>query len=331
MVNKVSAGIIGMGYALPERKITNEYLEKVVDTTDEWITEKVGVKERYFADGKSFSDLGIEAARDAISDSKIKADDIGLVIAGTTTHDYYAGPFTSTIIKDTIGAIEAAAFDINVACTSFVNGLEMAGAFIGSGKYNNILIVCGEVWTQLPLFFKNRTTAVILGDGVGAVVVSRVECGGLLNSVSKAQLKDSDALVRPYGGSRNPITKEVMEQEKDVVYMDGGRLFNFAVKAFNDRTKEACEGAGIKVDELDIIVSHQANINIIKKGMSNLGLPLDKTHTVIEKYGNTGGGSTIIALSEAVSEGKVKKGDLVGLVQFGSGLASGAVVMRWCY
>ena len=328
----VKIGIKGLGVAFPEKEVTNQDLELKIDTTDEWIYGKTGIKTRYFASSKdSVSKLGFLAAKDALKNSKIDPSEIDLIIVGSNTHDYTTGPFTSTLIKESLCAKNALAIDLNIACAGFVYSLEMAQNYVNSGKYKNILIVNGEVWTKLPYFFEDRTTAVIFGDGAAAAVISPVNENGLIYTTLHTDSQGAFNLYRPNGGGKQMVTKSIIENKKDILIMNGKNIFSYAVDAFQKRVQEVCKKSGISLEEIDFIISHQANINIISKAMSLLNLPMSKTHTTLEKFGNTGGSSAIISLKDACDLGKISKGDNVLVVQFGAGLASGATIMKWAY
>lgn len=326
------AGIIGLGKYLPPKVVTNDDLAKIMDTNDEWITTKTGIKSRRFIDKDkdiALSDICIPAARRAIKDAGLKHEQIDAVIVGAMSHDYPGGILTSNLVKDKIGAKNAFGLDLNTICPGAEYSMEVAGSLISSGKYKYVLVINGEVFSK---YNHTRVTSVIFGDGAGAFVMGPARKGyGIIASYLRSQSKDSDKLAMLGGGSRHLFTPENVKKGYFQIQMDGPVIYKFAVSSFQDGVKGVLKKAGMKISDVDFLISHQANLNIIKDGMKQLGLPMDKTYTNIQKYGNIGGGSVIVALTEAREKGLIKKGDIVLCVAFGAGLAWGAVLMRWCY
>jgi len=322
--------IRGVGYYVPERIVTNHDLSTRIETSDEWIQTKIGIRERRFTrEDEALSDLAYPAALRAIEDAGISPSAIDLIIVGSSTHDYVSGPLTSVIVKHRLGAIQAMTLDINIICAGTNYCMEIASQFLQSGASKQCLIICGETFSKLPNFFANRTSAVIFGDGAGAMVMSHLRSGrGIISKCLGSAFEDAYALYLPLGGSRKPWAKELFDAPESRLFMDGKKVYGFAVKAFVDSVTQACAMAGVAVKELDFVCSHQANQNIITEALGILGLPMSKTHMVLEQYGNIGGGSAMLSYAEAKRLGKVKPGDIVAFVGFGAGLAWGAHIVE---
>ena len=329
--NEVGVGIRGIGYYVPENKITNEDLSKMVDISDEWITKKIGIKERYICnDNQAASDLAIPAAQMAIKNAGISAEDIDLIIMTTLTPDH-SDPMTANLIQHKLGAKNAAAFNMSIGgCPDSIFSIATASQFITSGAYKTVLIVNAEVNSRL-INWQDRTTCVIFGDGAGAVLLQATKKGcGILGFTINNDGSSYDVIHVKAGGSRMPASTEALEKRMNFLSMDGRKVWDFAVKVFPESVKCVLDELKINKDDLGLLVTHQANLNIIKKGMDLLGLPMEKTHTTVQKYGNTTSASVPITLAEACELGKVSPGDYVGLCAFGAGLAWGTVVMKWC-
>jgi len=317
LASELRARITGTGFFVPERVVTNqEIVESGVDTSDEWIWEKIGVKtRRWISDGEQTSDLAAKAGEMALENAGIGADELDAVIVTTILGDRIT-PATACIVQEKIGAKKAAAFDINNACAGFIYGIEVASKLIEGKSFEKILLIGADTPSRL-LQKDRRTTYVIFGDGAGAVVLEKSEKGrGVIGSYLKSDGSGADMIFVP---TEFPFYIE----------MDGKAVKEFAEKAMPDAVNGALKNAGLSLKELDFIVPHQANYNIIKASMDSLGLGMDKTFTNIDKYGNTVGASIPIALHDAVKEGKVKEGSLVALVGFGDGLTWGANIIRW--
>ncbi|PIP68238.1 MAG: 3-oxoacyl-ACP synthase [Candidatus Omnitrophica bacterium CG22_combo_CG10-13_8_21_14_all_43_16] len=322
------AGILGLGCYLPSRKMTNKDLEKLVDTSDEWIMTRTGIKERRIAPKESAaSDLGVEAAKLAIKDARLKPEDIDLIIVATVTGDM-AFPSTSCIIQDKIGAINAAAFDINAACSGFVFGITIAKQFVDSGLYKNILVIGAEKMTSL-VDWTDRSTCVLFGDGSGACIVGKSKDRQIASYFIGCDGSGSNLLRLPAGGSRIPATEDTVKNKLHFLKMEGNEVFKLAVKVMADAANKAITKAGLLCSDINLLIPHQANIRILLAVAKKLGLPEEKIFLNIEKYGNMSSASTAVALAEANKDGRIKKGDNVCLVAFGSGLTYGAVVIKW--
>jgi 3-oxoacyl-[acyl-carrier-protein] synthase-3 len=302
-------------------------MERLVETSDSWIRKKTGIKERRFAPKDwALSDLCIPAARRALASAKISPKKVDLIIVGAWSHDYYGIP-TGNIIKEAIGAKQALAIDLNVICSGTPTTLDVGSKFIRDGTYDTVVVVNGEIFSK---YNHTRLTKVIFGDGAGAAVLRPVkDRTGILNTYLRSQLKDATKLAMLGGGSRYPATIDNINKNLFQVQMDGRAIYKFAIKAFADAVKGVLKNTGYSVEDIDFVISHQANINIIKEGLKNAGIPLKKTYTNIDRYANIGGGSVLVALEEAVHKKLIKCGDLVLLVAFGAGLSWGATLMRW--
>ncbi|OQB16578.1 MAG: 3-oxoacyl-(acyl-carrier-protein) synthase 3 [Candidatus Omnitrophica bacterium ADurb.Bin205] len=321
-------GIIGVGEYLPDRILTNHDLEKMVDTTDEWITTRTGIKERRIAsDNEAVSDLAIKAAREALKDAKLDSKDLDLIILATVTGDM-PFPSTASIVQNALSAEHAAAFDISAACAGFVYALSIAQQFISSGAYKNALVIGAEKLSAVT-DFKDRNTCVLLGDGAGACVVSEVKDGGILSTYLGCDGSNMKLLNMPAGGSRMPASHETVDSRMHYLKMRGNELFKIAVKSMTMAAQKVLEQAGLTFRDVDLIVPHQANSRIIMAVAKKLGIPEDRIYLNIEKYGNMSSASTVTALVEAVKEGRVKKGDIILLDAFGAGLVWGASIIKW--
>ncbi len=324
-----SAGIIGLGSYVPEKVLTNYDLEKLVDTSDEWITTRTGIKERRVAAlHETTTTMAIEAAKAALADAGVSASEVDLVIVATVTPDNFF-PATACQVQHAIGAPNAAAFDLLVGCTGFVYGVVTAFQFIQTGAANCALVVGSETLTRI-VDWSDRKTCVLFGDGAGAAVVAPVPEGrGLLgfdlgNDGSGGHLLRAEALtcyceaLSSINGGKQPT-----------IFMNGNEVFKFAVRVMADSTLAALQRAGLSLEQVDLIVPHQANIRIIDAAARRLGVPLDKIFVNLERYGNTSAASIPIALEEAKRSGRLKEGDVVVAVGFGAGLSWASFVMRW--
>jgi 3-oxoacyl-[acyl-carrier-protein] synthase-3 len=322
------AGILGLGCYLPARKLTNRDLEKMVDTSDEWIITRTGIRERRIAP-KEFaaSDMGVEAAKAAIKDAGLKPADIDLIITATVTGDM-AFPSTSCIIQDKIGAADSVAFDINAACSGFVFGIITAKHFVDSGLYRNVLVIGAEKMSNL-VDWTDRSTCVLFGDGAGACVIGKNKDRQIVSYFIGCDGSGSNLLKLPAGGSRIPTTEETVKNKLHFLKMEGNEVFKLAVKVMADAANKAVTKAGLLCSDIDLLIPHQANIRILMAVAKKMGLPKEKIFLNIEKYGNMSAASTAVALVEANREHRIKKGYNVALVAFGAGLTYGAVVIKW--
>jgi len=324
-----SAGIVGTGYYVPEKILTNFDLEKMVDTSDEWIVERTGIRERRIAEeGVPTTDIALPAARAALADAGIGAEELDLIIFATQTPDM-TFPSAACVLQHKLDAVNAAAFDLSAACSGFVYGLATATQFVLSGAYRRILVVGAEALSRI-IDWGDRNTCVLFGDGAGAAVVGEVEEGyGLLSFDLGADGAGGDHLLLPAGGSLHPASEETLEKRLHYVHMNGGEVFKFATKVMSASALRSLKKIGMESKDVDLVVPHQANIRIIQSAAKRLKMPMDKIMINVEKYGNTSAASIPIALAEAVQAGRIVKGKNVLLVGFGAGLTWASCVMKW--
>ncbi|MGO4729921.1 MULTISPECIES: beta-ketoacyl-ACP synthase III [unclassified Paenibacillus] len=329
MNNLRPVGVIGTGKYVPEKILTNSDLEKMVDTNDEWIVSRTGIKERHIAaPEQATSDLAYEAALKALESAGMTGSDLDLIIVATITPDS-SFPSTACILQDKLGAKGAAAFDLSAACSGFVYGLASATSFIQSGMYNNALVIGADCLSRIT-DYTDRNTCVLFGDGAGAVVVGEVPEGrGFKAFDLGAEGAGGSLLQMEGGGSRLPASAETVENKKHYIYMNGREVFKFAVRVMGTATIEVLRKAGMERTDVDLFVPHQANIRIIQSAMQRLELPEEKVVVNVDKYANTSAASIPLALVEAAEEGRMKAGDTVLMVGFGGGLTWGASVLVW--
>tara|TARA_Y100001960_G_scaffold18021_2_gene16051 strand:- start:1161 stop:2090 length:930 start_codon:yes stop_codon:yes gene_type:complete len=309
--------------------MTNDDWAGLVETSNEWITTKTGIKERRIADPETCtSDLAARACEQALEEAGMKPGDIDMLILATSSPDV---PLSSTagITQHKLGCDKAAAFDINAVCAGWVHALDVGSRFVGTPGYDNVLVVGAEVYSRI-LNWEDRTTCVLFGDGAGAAVLSEVGDGrGVIGSWMMSDGGGSGVIEIPAGGVRTPIPSDGFEEGDQYFQMDGRAVWDFAIEAFPQAVRGVLERAGRDLSEVDLIIPHQANLRIVEAGMENLGLPMDKTFTNLENYGNTAGASVPIALREALDRGLVDDGALIVTAAFGGGLAWGANAMVW--
>ena len=328
MCEQKRSGIIGLGRYLPARVLTNKELEKMVDTTDEWIVTRTGIKERRIArPDEATSDMAAEAAREALKDAKLTANDIDLIIVATITPDMFF-PATACLVQDKLGCRTVPAFDVSVACSGFIYGIAIADQFIRSGTYKHALVIAAEKLSSIT-DWNDRSTCVLFGDGAGAAVLGPVEHGGILSVSLGANGKQGDLIKLPAGGSRIPTTVKSIEDKLHFIKMNGAELFKHAVRIMADAALGATQQLGLTADDIKLVIPHQANIRILNAVAKRMGLTEDKIYLNIEKYGNMSAASSAVALVEAVKEGRIKKGDKILLDAFGGGLTWGAMVIEW--
>jgi len=322
--------ITGVGAYAPPGILTNEDLEKLVDTSDEWIVQRTGMKRRHIAGpNEATSDIAIPAAIAAIDAAGQQPSDMDCVIVATATPDYLF-PATSCIVASRLGIAGRAAFDISIGCSGFVYSLTTAAALIRSGVYQRVLVIGAETLSKL-VDYTDRATCVLFGDGAGAVVVERAEQNCFLGSELGAEGSDPSVLYLPGGGSRIPfsLNGETAQQRLGYIKMQGQAVFKFAVQQMAGSVQAALAKAGLTTADVDFVVPHQANKRIVDATMKVLQLPLDRCITNIDEYGNTSSASIPLALAESIQAGQVKKGNVIVFVAFGAGLSWGAVVWRW--
>lgn len=329
MANVRSVGIIGLGLYLPEKVLTNADLEKMVDTTDEWIKTRTGIEERrVVSKDQTSSDLAAEAAKMALEDARLSPDQVELIIVATITPDMQF-PSTACLVQAKIGAKDAAAFDLGAACTGFTYALTVGQQFILSGLYKNVLIVAVDTLSSIT-DWKDRSTCVLLGDGAGAAVLAPAKEGeGIITTYLGADGALGDLLYIPGGGSRHPTTHQTLEGRLHFLKMRGNELFRHAVRLMVDAATNVLTKAGLEAKDIKCMVPHQANIRILKAVAKRLKIPFEKVYVNLHKYGNMSAASTAVALCEAVKEGKIKKGNMVLLVGFGAGLTWASCLIKW--
>ena len=324
---KLLARITGMGSYQPKRVLSNQDLEKIVDTTDEWITSRTGMKERRIAAvDEASSDMGLQAARKALISAGLTADKIDLVLVTTSTPDHLM-PSTAAIIQSAIGAENAAAFDLLAACTGFLYGLSTAKAYIESGMYRNILLIASEKISSI-IDYEDRSTCVLFGDGASAAVISAEGEGFAIDSISLgADGSLSDLIIIPAGGSRLPLTKTLLNEKQQFFKMSGKEVFRHAVRRMSTAAKKCLENAGLEEQEISWLIPHQANERIIDALAKGFQIPLEKVGKTVHKYGNTSAVSVAMTLNEVIEENEINSGEHLLLVAFGSGLTWGASII----
>jgi 3-oxoacyl-[acyl-carrier-protein] synthase III len=322
--------ISGLATYVPPRLLTNKDLERMVDTSDEWILQRTGIRERHIVDpGVATSDLAAEASVKAIAQAGLTPDDIGFIVVGTTTPDMMF-PSTACLLQQKIGAKHAWGFDLGAACSGFTYALTTAVHMVGARTHAHALVVGADVMSSI-IDYTDRSTCVLFGDGAGAVVVSPAsndECG-VIDFEHEIDGNGGQALCMPAGGSLRPASRETVDQRLHYVKQDGQAVFKFAVRKTEEICSRILRRNQICAKDIDLFVSHQANRRIILSAAERLGLPPEKVIINIERYGNTTGGTIPLALNDAVADGRLKKGDLVLLASVGAGFTVGAVLLRW--
>jgi len=329
MAGLFHGGIIATGSYVPEKVITNHDLERIVDTSDEWIVTRTGIRERRIADSNTAtSDLATMAARRALESARLTPQDIDMIVVATVTPDMHF-PSTACLVQRNIGATNASAFDLEAACSGFLYGIIVANQFVATGLCRNVMVIGAECLSKF-VNWKDRNTCVLFGDGAGAVIVSRVGEGyGFLSQVLGADGSGADLLMLEAGGSRKPPSFETVERELHYIYMEGSEVFKFAVRIMAAMAEEAVWRAGLTKEQVDFLIPHQANIRIIEAARKRLELPEDKVYVNLDRYGNMSAASIPVALDEAIRLGRIKKGDNIVMVGFGGGLTWGACAMKW--
>ena len=320
--------IIGTGSYVPTKVLTNEDLEKMVDTNHEWIITRTGIAERRIAEeNEATSDVASRAALKAIKDANIKPEEIDLIIVATNSPDM-AFPATACLVQKNIKAVNAATFDLQAGCTGSVYALVTAWHFISTGFYNNALIIGAETLTKF-VDWTDRNTCILFGDGAGAAVLKADKEKGIISGCLGGNGEKADLIMLPAGLSKNPASHETVEKKMHYAKMKGNEVFKEAVKYMKKMTIETLDKCNLSVEDIDCFIPHQANIRIISALTRVLKIKEDKVFVNLEKYGNTSAASVMIALDEAVKEGKIKNGDIVVLTAFGAGLTSGSIVLKW--
>jgi 3-oxoacyl-[acyl-carrier-protein] synthase III len=326
--NGFRASITGVGAYAPERVLTNDELSKMVDTSDEWIVERTGIRERRIAaPEQALSDLCRPAIDQALAQAGCKASDIDLLIVATVTPDMFF-PSTGAILSDELGMPDAAAYDLSAGCTGFMYALAQAYGMMAGGLAERALVVGGDVLSKI-MDWTDRRTCVLFGDGAGAVVLERVERGGFLGFELGADGSGGPDLFLPAGGSRMPTTAETVTEGKHFTQMNGREVFKFATRVLVSSAEHILVKCGRTIDEVDVYIPHQANVRIIDHALRKLEIPEAKVVVNVDRYGNTSSGSIPLALAEADGEGRLHEGDLVLMTGMGAGLTWGSALMEW--
>jgi 3-oxoacyl-[acyl-carrier-protein] synthase III len=322
-------GIAGTGFYVPERVVTNADLEKSLETSDEWIRSRTGIKERRVAaPDQAASDLGAAAARAALADSGLDPESLDLVILATASPDM-AFPATACLVQNQVGAVNAGAFDLTAVCSGFSYALTTGAQAIAAGEAKRVLVVAAEKFSSL-LDWQDRSTAVLMGDGAGAVVLdTEAPRGEIIASVLGADAAGIEQLYIPAGGSALPTSHATVDARQHFMKMNGPEIYKFGVHIIGECVEQALAKAGLKANDLDLLIPHQANIRIIQSAAKRLNLPMEKIVVNIERYSNTSAASIPIALAEAKASGRLQPGMVVALVGFGAGLTWGANILRW--
>ncbi|HUF07077.1 MAG TPA: beta-ketoacyl-ACP synthase III [Candidatus Binatia bacterium] len=324
-----NALITGWGMYAPSRVMTNDELSTMVETSDEWIVSRTGIRERRIAaDDETTATLSVNASRDALAVAGIDATELDLVIVGTCSPDYYM-PSTAVLVAHQLGATRAAGFDLMAACSGFIFSLATASAYVRSGMYRNVLVVGVELLSRF-LDYTDRNTCVLFGDGAGAVVVSASDgAGGMLGLDMYSDGSGAQGIIFPAGGSACPTTPQTVAEGGHFVHMAGKEVYKYATRQLAESAQAALRDAGLGVDDVDQFLFHQANLRIIESVQNAVGIPSDRTYLNIERYGNTSAASVPMALVEALAEDLIKPGDRLLMAAFGAGYTAGAAVIEW--
>lgn len=330
MVNALrKVGIAGTGHCMPERVVSNKWFEDFLETTDEWIYERTGMRERRFAsEGEACSDLCVEAGRRALEDAGMAAEELDLIIVATVTPDHLL-PATISFVQDKLGAVNAGGWDVTNACTGWLSGVMSVHGMIAAGVIDTALVIGAEVLSSI-MNFQDRGSAILFGDGAGAAIFKADHPRGqILCSSSGMDGKQWEAISRAAGGSRKPVTHEDLETRNHLMALAGNDVFKFAVGKFRDLVREQVATLGITFDDIGLVVPHQVNIRIIQSALKKLDIDMDRIFVNLEKYSNTSAASIPIAFDEARKAGRVKEGELISFIAFGAGLGWGQAVIRW--
>ena len=323
------AHVTGWGIATPERILTNDELAKIVDTNDEWIVSRTGIKQRYIAGkGETTASLAALAACRALEPTNIDARDIDLIVLATSSPEHIF-PATACLVQDEIGAINAGAFDLSAACTGFIFALNMAAQAIQTGSIENALVIGSETLSRY-VNWQDRSTCILFGDGAGAFVLQASDKpGGVLSAVMRSDGSGGNLLSVPAGGSKLPATHETIDRNQHTIQMNGREVFRFATRVMASATREVVDKADLDLDEIELIIPHQANQRIIENAARGLRLPMDRFMLNVSQYGNTSTASIPLAFADAMDSGRIQDGDHLVLVGFGAGLTWGALAMQW--
>ena len=323
--------IAGVGMYVPERILTNDEIAGMVDTSDEWIVERTGIRERRIAaPDQATSDLAAPAAFEALRIAGISAGEVDLIIVATSTGDTNGYPATAAYVQEKIGAKRAAAFDVSAVCSGFAYALDVASQYVAAGRYDTVLVIGAETNSRV-VDWTDRNTCILFGDGAGAVVLRPCVWGeeGVLGSILGADGSGTALLHIPAGGSRLPLTAELIAVHKNAIYQNGREVYKFAVEKMGEAALEAITAVGLTPQDVDLLIPHQANIRIIASAAKRMGLPMEKVMVNLDRYGNTSAATIPIALYEAWKTGRIQPGNILVTVGFGAGLSWGANVIKW--
>ena len=323
------AHITGWGMAVPEKVLTNDELAEMVDTTDQWIRERTGIRERRIASpDQSSATLATAAALQALEVANLKPSELDLIIVSTSSPEHIF-PSTACLVQDRLGAAKAGAFDLLAACTGFIYAINTASQAIRSGSVKNVLVIGAETLSRFTNW-QDRNTCILFGDGAGAFVLQASETpGGVLSAVLRSDGSGADLLTLPAGGSRLPASHDTVDKGQHFIHMNGREVFRFATRVMSQTTRETVEAAQLTLDDVDLIIPHQANQRIIESAARSLDIPLERFVINVERYGNTSTASIPIATCEAIQQGRLNPGDRVVFVGFGAGLTWGAALIEW--
>jgi len=328
----IRAKITALGTYVPPRILTNSDLEKIVETTDQWILERTGIRERHLADkGVAASDLAIEAVKNLLKSHPFDLQTVDLIIVGTVTPDMMY-PSTACLVQDKLGIARTWGFDVSAGCSGFVYALNTGAEFIESGRYKKVLVIGSDVNSSM-VNYDDRAVCIIFGDGAGAVLLEPADDGedGIIDMVAQIEGSGGQYLRMPAGGSLNPASHETVDKKMHYIHQDGQQVFKYAVKKMAEMTERVLQKNGLCGKDLDCFIAHQANKRIIVATAERLKMPMEKVIINIDRYGNTTAGTIPLAMQTAVDEGKLKKGDLVLLAAVGAGFTSGATLLRWSF
>jgi len=332
MARCVTAKITGVAGYVPPRLLTNADLEKMVDTTDEWIMERVGIRERHLADkGVAASDLAVEAVKRLRQQHPFDLQSVDLIVVGTVTPDMMY-PSTACLVQNKLGIRDTWGFDVSAGCSGFLYALNTGAKFVESGQYRNVLVIGSDVNSSMT-DFTDRAVCIIFGDGAGAALLQPAADGepGIIDHVAQIEGVGGQFLYMPGGGSLNPASHETVDKKMHYIHQDGKNVFKYAVKKMAEMTEKVLAKHGLTGNDVDCFIAHQANRRIITATAERLGMPLEKVIINIDRYGNTTAGTIPLAMQTALEEKKLKKGDLVLLAAVGAGFTSGATLLRWAY
>lgn len=323
------AYISGVGAHAPKRILTNADMERIVETSDEWIVQRSGIRERHVAeDGEATSDLAIPAAQQALDRANLLPEDVDFIVVGTTTPDHFF-PSTANLVQHRLGCRRAGSVDVLAACAASIYSLTIGAQFIQTGKYRRVLCIGAETLSKVT-DFTDRGTCVLLADAAGAAVLEATdEDRGLIDADLYSDGQYAELLHMPAGGSRNPATHETVDARGHYAKMKGAEVFKVAVRMFEECTVQLLGRHGLSAKDVDLFIPHQANLRIIEAASKRVGLPMERVFVNIDRYGNTGAASVYVALAEAAGSGRLRRGDLVLLAAFGGGFTWGAALIRW--